>query len=79
MTSEGGGEDLATVANAVPIPAGNPRLCKSWGSGMNTSVSSRFALFFFKLGIYFIYISNAIPKVPHTLPHPLPHPPTPTS
>jgi hypothetical protein len=30
---------------------------------------------FFKLGIYFIYISNAIPKVPH----PLPHPPTPTS
>jgi hypothetical protein len=34
-----------------------------------------FLLFFFKLGIYFIYISNAIPKVPHTLPHP----PTPTS
>jgi hypothetical protein len=31
---------------------------------------------FFKLGIYFIYISNAIPKVPHTLPHPLTHPPT---
>jgi hypothetical protein len=28
-----------------------------------------------KLSIYFIYISNAIPKVPHTLPHPL----TPTS
>jgi hypothetical protein len=24
------------------------------------------------LGIYFIYISNAIPKVPHTLTHPLP-------
>jgi hypothetical protein len=36
-------------------------------------------IFFFKLGIYFSYISNAIPKVPHTLPHPLPHPPTPTS
>jgi hypothetical protein len=35
--------------------------------------------FLLKLGIYFIYISNAIPKVPHTLPHPLPHPPTPTS
>jgi hypothetical protein len=34
---------------------------------------------FFLLGTYFIYISNAIPKVPHTLPHPLPHPPTPTS
>jgi hypothetical protein len=31
------------------------------------------------LGIYFIYISNAIPKVPHILPHPLPQPPTPTS
>jgi hypothetical protein len=34
---------------------------------------------FFNLGIYFIYISNAIPKVPHRLPHPLSHPPTPTS
>jgi hypothetical protein len=34
---------------------------------------------FLKLGIYFIYISNAIPKVTHTLPHPLPQPPTPTS
>jgi hypothetical protein len=33
--------------------------------------------FFF--GIYFIYISNAIPKVSHMLPHPLPHPPTPNS
>jgi hypothetical protein len=36
-------------------------------------------LFFLLLGIYFIYISNAIPKVPYTLPHPHPHPPTPTS
>ena len=35
--------------------------------------------FFKKLGIYFIYISNAIPKVPHLLPHPLPYPPIPTS
>jgi hypothetical protein len=33
-----------------------------------------FNLFYFLLGIYFIYISNAILKVPHTLPHPLPHP-----
>jgi hypothetical protein len=32
-------------------------------------------LYFFKLGISFIYIYNAIPKVPHLLPHP----PTPTS
>jgi hypothetical protein len=33
------------------------------------------------LGIYFIYISNAITKVPHTLPPPprLSHPPSPTS
>jgi hypothetical protein len=38
-----------------------------------------FFLISFLLGIYFIYISNAIPKVPHTLPHPLAHPPTPTS
>jgi hypothetical protein len=29
--------------------------------------------FIFLLGIYFIYISNAIPKVPHTLPYPFPH------
>jgi hypothetical protein len=35
--------------------------------------------FFFFLGIFFIYISSAIPKVPHTLPHPIPYPPTPTS
>jgi hypothetical protein len=26
----------------------------------------------FLLGIFLIYISNAMPKVPHTLPHPLP-------
>jgi hypothetical protein len=38
-----------------------------------------FLLLLLLLGIYFIYISNTIPKVPHTLPHPLPHPPTPTS
>ena len=31
------------------------------------------------LGIYFIYICNAIPKVPYTLPHSLSHPPTLTS
>jgi hypothetical protein len=29
---------------------------------------------FYLLGIFFIYISNAIPKVPHT--PPLPYPPT---
>jgi hypothetical protein len=28
-------------------------------------------LFFFKLGIFFIYISNAIPKVPSDSPNPL--------
>jgi hypothetical protein len=36
-----------------------------------------FVLFFFELGIFFIYISNDIPKVPHALSpnsptHPLP-------
>jgi hypothetical protein len=36
-------------------------------------------VFILLLGIYFIYISNAISKDPHTLPHPLPHPPTPPS
>jgi hypothetical protein len=29
-------------------------------------------IYLFILGIYFIYISNAIPKVSHKLPHPLP-------
>jgi hypothetical protein len=33
---------------------------------------------FLKLDIFFIYIPNAIPKVPHTSPT-LPYPPTPTS
>jgi hypothetical protein len=33
---------------------------------------SKVTSFFFKLGIFFIYISRAIPKVPHALPHPLP-------
>jgi hypothetical protein len=33
----------------------------------------------FLLGIFFIYILNAIPKVPHTLPPPLPCSSTPTS
>jgi hypothetical protein len=35
----------------------------------------QYFLFYFLLGIYFICISNAIPKVPHMLPHS----PTPTS
>jgi hypothetical protein len=34
------------------------------------------SLFFLKLGIFLIYIFNAIPKVPHTHP-PIPYPPTP--
>jgi hypothetical protein len=38
-----------------------------------------FFILFFLLGIYFIYISNAIPKVSHPLPHPFSHPPTTTS
>jgi hypothetical protein len=33
----------------------------------------------FLLDIFFIYISNAILKVPYTLPRPAPQPPTPTS
>jgi hypothetical protein len=35
-----------------------------------------FILLIFLLGIFFIYISNDILKVPNTLPHPLPYPPT---
>jgi hypothetical protein len=37
-----------------------------------------FLLLLFLLGIFFIHISSAIPKVPHTL-SPTPLPPTPTS
>ena len=54
-----------------------------WGEKLMLTVllshSSPYLLFFnFLLGIFFIYISNAIPKVPYTLPlpcsptHPLP-------
>jgi hypothetical protein len=41
------------------------------------NVRENFKFFFFVqflLGIYFIYISNAIPKVPYTLPTPAPLP-----
>jgi hypothetical protein len=41
--------------------------------------STEIFYYLFLLGIYFIYISNDILKVPHTPPHPLPHTPTPTS
>jgi hypothetical protein len=40
--------------------------------------NSEFMLFIF-YWVFISFISNAIPKVPHTLPHPLPYPPTPTS
>jgi hypothetical protein len=36
-----------------------------------------FFFFHFLLGIFLIYISNAIPKAPHTQPPQLPYPPTP--
>ena len=41
-------------------------------SSVENSLFITLPQFFFKLGIFLIYISNAIPKVPHTLP------PTPT-
>jgi hypothetical protein len=47
------------------------------GKGINVSPRLQsIANFFFKflLDIFFIYISNAIPKVPYTLPHPAPLP-----
>jgi hypothetical protein len=37
-------------------------------------VSGGFFFFSFLLDIFFIYISNAIPKVPYTLPCPAPLP-----
>jgi hypothetical protein len=43
-----------------------------------TSHGNNFFFFsIFLLGIYFIYISNAIPKVPFSLPLLLSYPPTP--
>jgi hypothetical protein len=37
-----------------------------------------FLIYLFLLGIFLVYISNAIPKVPHTHPPPpIPYPPTP--
>jgi hypothetical protein len=53
-------------------------VCRSYYFNITAYWYQRNQFLFFKLGIYFIYISNAIPKVPHTLP-PLPYPPTPTS
>jgi hypothetical protein len=38
------------------------------------SMTKKWQLNIFWLGIYFIYISNAIPKVPPIFPHPLPPP-----
>jgi hypothetical protein len=35
-----------------------------------TTTTAQLRVSFFFFGIYFIYISNAIPKVPHMLPHP---------
>jgi len=46
--------------------------------GRHIIIQSLF-IYLFLLGIFFIYISNAIPKVPHTLSPQLPYPPTPTS
>jgi hypothetical protein len=44
-------------------------------SNYHTKDDEHFTYVLFLLGIYFIYISNVILKVPH----PLPHPPTPSS
>ena len=75
-----------TAASVSPLPrlpgACHPRCYSSKGQisymSFGWSEKSSFIIFLL-LGIYFIYISNAIPKVPYTLPHPLPHPTTPTS
>jgi hypothetical protein len=58
----------------------SPAFSNQFYSASHEPLSSLYviSIYFFpfsKLGIYFIYISNAIPKVPDTLPHP----PTPTS
>jgi hypothetical protein len=40
-------------------------------------ISFFFFFLFLLLGIFLVYIFNAIPKVPHTHPPPVPYPPTP--
>jgi hypothetical protein len=45
---------------------------------LNKQEYTFFHILFFLLDIFFIYISNAIPKVPYTTAL-LPYPPTPTS
>jgi hypothetical protein len=75
---------LVNLSYLSPDSRGLPRVRRARISSMSFIVVFRymenirkpfFIYFVFLLGIYFIYISNAIPKVPH----PLPHPPTPTS
>jgi hypothetical protein len=78
-----------TVKTSLQISEPKENSLKMWGQFVSLcvwcpclfthSVITAHSCSFFQLGIYFFYISNAIPKVPHTLPHPLPHPPTPTS
>jgi hypothetical protein len=57
-------------------------LACGWSTGKSSGGrldATLFIIIIILLGIFFIYISSAIPKVPHTL-HPLlPYPPTPTS
>jgi hypothetical protein len=45
--------------------------------GMFFVLLSFFLIYLFLLGIFLVYISNAIPKVPHTHSPPIPYPPTP--
>jgi hypothetical protein len=46
-------------------------------SCVRISLSFYFSFLFYLLGIFLLYISNAIPKVPHTHPPPIPYPLTP--
>jgi hypothetical protein len=44
---------------------------------LKNTIIEWFNIVFFLFRIFLNYISNAIPKVPHTLPTPLPYPPIP--
>ena len=58
------------IGHDVKEQRGVDRGCKQQKA---TVVSAKLSsIIFLKLGIYFVYIYNAIPKVPHTLPHTLP-------
>jgi hypothetical protein len=51
-----------------------PNLLVSLNLATHLKRTQFFYFYYFLLDIFFIYISNTIPKVPYILPHPAPQP-----